>query len=437
MNIAPKGVFATDRTVCHSVVLMKIPKVYVRLLKRAVAIAVVCALAACSGRGMSSAKKAPHGASSNSAADSGGSGPAGPPQKFESQPSAGFDMQDHPVEVFGTLSDVLTLGDTLAYLYDGDGSGIIAYRLDTGDAAWHTSVPDSDGQSGTPRLAGTAVVGAFATSTEGAGTSAGHHAITVVAYNAATGRQRWSTDFARGNGTDQTLGTPRVVAADNAHVLVSVAEEGYSETLPMSALLDVRTGSVIWTDRDFDGVNLAKTVAVGATQGGNTFVGKAVSDGRQVWNRTVPGGELLTEPLGPELTKVNATTGDPYNLLLYSATGKSKLTLEDLSVSDCLYDGQATLVCTGDDVVGVDVSTARVLWHLPDRATNRVKPYVYSAWHGVVYAAGANSVVTLNARTGKDLHTDIGAAPVMVNDRYGLEYDDDTGESVDIYRAIG
>ncbi|WP_157855955.1 outer membrane protein assembly factor BamB family protein [Streptomyces aureocirculatus] len=425
-----------DRTVCHSVVLMKIPKVYVRLLKRALAIAVVCALAACSHPGMSSAKKAPHGASSNSAADSGGSGPAGPPQKFESQPSASIDMQDNPVEVSGTLSDVLTLGDTLAYLYDGDGSGITAYRLDTGDAAWHTSVPDSDGQSGTPRLAGTAVVGAFATSTEGAGTSAGHHAITVVAYNAATGRQRWSTDFARANGTDQTLGTPRVVAADNAHVLVSVAEEGYSETLPMSALLDVRTGSVIWTDRDFDGVNLTKTVAVGATQGGNTFVGKAVSDGHQVWSRTVPGGELLTEPLGPGLTKVDAITGDPDNLLLYSATGKSKLTL-DSSVSGCLYDGQATLVCTGDDVVGVDVSTARVLWYLPDRATNRAKPDVYCAWHGVVYAAGTNSLVTLDARTGKDLHTHIGAAPVMVNDRYGLKYDDSTGERVNIYRATG
>ncbi|MBV9026817.1 MAG: PQQ-binding-like beta-propeller repeat protein [Streptomycetaceae bacterium] len=351
-----------------------------------------------------------------------------------------INMEGHSMVEYDTLSDVLALGDTLAYLYDGDGRGLTAYRLSTGDVAWHAPMPDSNtgGQGqGTwaPRLAGTAVVGTFGTSTAGVGTSAGRHAITVVAYDATTGRQRWSTQFAQGDGTDQTLGAPRVVAADDAHVLVSVAQEGYSSTPPMSALLDARTGAVIWTDPDFNGIALAKTVAAGTTQDENEFVGKAVSDGHQVWNRTVGIGDLITKPLGPALIWVNAISGDPTNMLLDPATGKTRLSL-DHSVQQCQYDGWATVVCSGDSVVAVDVSTGRVLWRLPDQATNRIAPQkVGSVWHGVIYAETSNPM-TLDAQTGKDIRTDIGTDPSMVNDHYGLVYDDQAAPSVEVYRAI-
>jgi outer membrane protein assembly factor BamB len=345
------------------------------------------------------------------------------------------------VEHFDSLTDTVTLGDHLAYTYDDEEDvGVTAYQLDTGEIAWHAPVQDGDSfgvmpRKHAPRMAGTAVVGAFATSKEGEGTSAGHEAIKIIALDAATGSQLWARELAKDD--DTWAGTPRVVGADGRRVLVSVSEEGYSETPRMSVLLDARTGRVIWTDRDLDGIDLEKTVAVGTRDDGE-LVGKSTSDGRQLWKRPVITGEARTADPGPGLTLANGIGAG--SLLLDPVTGKISLDMKD-GARNCHYDGWTTTVCSGTDgsgsatVTAVDLRTARVLWRLPDEAANRVAPEVTSAWHGLVYAE-ANGPMILDARTGTDLRTDIGLAPSMVNDRYGLVYDP-LRRSADVYRARG
>ncbi|WP_192583363.1 outer membrane protein assembly factor BamB family protein [Streptomyces albicerus] len=399
---------------------------------RAAASIAVCSLAACGGGQAPAEGKAPREASSGSTsiAGSGGTRPQGPPQDFEPEAIGSFDWYGGqwplPPTFGGGAGDFLALGDRLAYTYDTKDVGITAYRLDDGEITWCKKVPDGDSVALAPRLAGTAVIGAFARSTEGRGTSAGHHAITVAAYDAATGKALWTRDVVEGDGT--AVPTAHIVGATDRRVLVS-AEDG------SSALVDVRTGRLVWTDRDFEGVDLEDTVAVGRRDDG-VFVGKSTSDGRQLWKRQVVIGEGLTADPGPGLTLAGGIGQE--DLLVDPVTGKTSLDMKD-GASDCHYDGWTTTVCSGTDgsgsatVTAVDLRSARVLWRLPDEAANRIVPQVTSAWHGLVYAE-ANGPMTLDARTGKDLRTDISLAPSMVNDRYGLVYDD-LDRIIKVYRA--
>ncbi|MFF4350206.1 PQQ-binding-like beta-propeller repeat protein [Streptomyces sp. NPDC001530] len=408
-----------------------------RVALGAAAATAVCSLAGCGGDQAPAAGhapiggKGPHGASTGSASG-GGTQPQGPPQDFEPEAISSFDSYEGrwPQTFFGDgPRDFLALGDRLAYSYDTADVGITAYRLDTGEVAWHTTVPDGDGVEQAPHLVGTAVMGVFGTSTEGTGTSAGHHAVVVAAYDAATGEELWTRDVVEGEGT----GAPRahIVGATDERVLVS-AEDG------SSALVDMRTGRLVWTDSDFEGLDLEETVAVGTRDDGQ-FVGKSTSDGRQLWKRQALVGEALPGDPGPGLTLANGIgVGD--SLLLDPVTGKTSLDMKD-GADDCHYDGWTTTVCSGTDgsgsatVTAVDLQNARVLWRLPDEAANRVAPTVTSAWHGLVYAE-ADAPMTLDARTGKDLRVNISLAPSMVNDRYGLVYDD-TRSVIDVYRAKG
>ncbi|WP_189133211.1 outer membrane protein assembly factor BamB family protein [Wenjunlia tyrosinilytica] len=416
---------------------MRTTQAWSRLLMTAAGAAVAFSLAACGGGHAPSGAKAPHGDLSNSSMDGGGTRSQAPPQAFAPEAIASFSGRWPRPTLRGGIADFLTLGDRLAYTYDVEDVGITAYRLDTGEIAWHKAVQDGDSVAQAPRLAGTAVVGAFGTSTAGSGTSAGGHTVTVVAYDAATGRQLWAREVEKGKGT--SAASPRVVGADDRRVLVSVSEEGYSQTPPMSALLDTRTGRVVWTDRDFDGIDLEKSVAVGTRDDGD-FAGRSTADGRRMWKRQLVTGEALTADPGPGLTLANGI-GAGESRLVDPVTGKARLDMGDATVRDCHYDGWTTTVCSGADgsgsaaITAVDLPTGRVLWRLPDRTANRIAPEVTTAWHGVVYAE-ADAPMTLDARTGKDLRTDVGAAPSVVNHRFGLGYEDTEG-IVEVYRAKG
>jgi hypothetical protein len=382
-------------------------------------------LSACGGGQASTATQTPGSASSSQApstdqaADDGK--PQGPPRDFEKLGQASINAQD------------LALGDNnLAYAYDDASSsanlGITAYSVATGQPAWHARVPGATARplvlSGeepgdVPGLAGTIVFGAFVTTSAGQGTSAGDYAAAVVAYDAATGKQLWRTEFAKGNGTDASeLGDARVVGANSQRVLVSLS--GSALTPAMSALLDARTGTLIWTDPDFDGVALEESVAVGIRADGD-FAGSSTSEARQLWKSAVIRGEPIAKgDAGPGLTLAEGSIDDG-GKLIDPLTGTTKLSLGG-NVTYCYYDHQATTVCTGPDgVIAVDVATARLLWRLPDETSNRIAPKVASVWHGVVYADVNGTGFTLDARTGADLHK-ITIIPSMVNDRYGLVF---------------
>ncbi|MCQ8771957.1 outer membrane protein assembly factor BamB family protein [Streptomyces telluris] len=339
----------------------------------------------------------------------------------------------------GGPADMVALGARLAYAYDRDDVGITAYGLDSGEPVWHTAVPDGVTVARTPRLVGDKVIGAFDTTEEGSGTYADRRGITVVALDARTGRSVWSREIPGGKDRPAEA-APHVVGADSRHVLVASYEEGYAEAPPLSALLDSQTGQVIWSDADFKGVDLEGSVAVGM-RGDGDFVGKATSDGDQLWKRDLRLGEAMTSDPGPGLTRADGTQAGG-TLLIDPVTGATRLNSGDTSLSSCHYDGWNTTVCAGADGSGeatvwaVDVRTARVLWRLPDEAAGRTAPDITSAWHGVVYAR-ADQAMTLDARTGSDLRTDLGAvSPSLVNDGYGLVYDP-LARAIDVYRATG
>ncbi|MCF3103148.1 PQQ-binding-like beta-propeller repeat protein [Streptomyces roseoverticillatus] len=362
--------------------------------------------------------------------------PKAPPEAFPQDPTATIQGDWPSPGTEHDPADVVALGARLAYAYDQDDVGITAFRLDSGDVAWHTTIPEGSSVAQAPRLTGNMVIGAFATTKSGSGTYADRHGISVIAMEAGTGKTLWTREIATDNAAGAAV--PHVVEADARHVLVASYEQGYSETPPLSALLDTRTGRVIWTDADFKAVDLEESVAVGIRDDGD-LAGKSTSDGKQQWKRDLQLGEIRATDPGPGLTFADGTAAGG-TLLIDAATGTTRLDSGDTSLLGCRYDGWNTTICAGADGSGnaaawaVDVRTSDVLWRLPDTSTNRVAPEITSAWHGVVYAQ-ADQAMTLDIRTGKDLRTSVGPiSPTMVNDGYGLIYDD-SARTIDVYRA--
>lgn len=400
-----------------------------RRLRTALAgVGVLCAVAACGG-----------GHPYENGGRLHGSGPAAPPGSFPEAPTATFQGSWPSPPAEGGSAGVLALGARLAYTYDRDDVGVTAFRLDSGDVAWHSSVPHGTDVARAPRLTGGKVIGAFATKEEGIGTHADRRGITVVALDAGSGATLWTREITVGADSDPTA-VPQVVAADDRHVLVSSDAPGYSETPPLSALLDTGTGRVLWTDPDFEGVDLERSVAVGVRDDGD-FAGRSTTGGGLLWKRDLRLGEAQTSDPGPGLTLADGTEAGG-TLLIDPMTGATRLDSGDTSLDECRHDGRNTTVCTGSDgsgeaaVWGVDERAARVLWRLPDEPAGRVAPEITAVWHGVVYARN-HQALTLDARTGRDLRTDLGpVSPALVNDGYGLVYDD-TSRAFDVYRTAG
>lgn len=395
-----------------------------RRLRTAFVVGVLCAVAACGGGHPSEGGRVTK--------------PKAPPESFPETPTARFQGAWPSPASENDLADVVTLGTSLAYTYDQDDVGVTAFRLDSGEIAWHTAVPDGATVAQAPRLVGNKVIGAFATTEQGTGTYSDRHGITVVALDAGSGKTLWTREIA-GDKVADGEGVPRVVGADARHVLVASYVQGYAQTPPLSALFDTRTGQVIWTDTDFKGVDLEQSVAVGVREDGG-FAGKSTSDDAQLWKRNLQPEAQTSDP-GPGLTRVDGVEAGG-TLLIDPVTGATRLDSGDTSLRECHYDGWNTTICAGADGSGnaavwaVNVHTAHVLWRLPDESANRIAPEITSAWHGVVYAQ-ADQAMTLDVRTGRDLRTDIGlVSPTMVNDGYGLVYDA-AARAVDVYRAAG
>jgi outer membrane protein assembly factor BamB len=87
------------------------------------------------------------------------------------------------------------------------------------------------------------------------------------------------------------------------------------------------------------------------------------------------------------------------------------------SYGDCFYDQQSVLICSSLGVLtGYDAATAQKLWSLPDKTANRVAPSVLAVWHGVLYGdTQGGKPIALDAKTGKDLSTEVGVEPYWVS----------------------
>ncbi|WP_433337843.1 PQQ-binding-like beta-propeller repeat protein [Spirillospora sp. CA-294931] len=413
----------------------------------AAATTVVCAMTACGG--------------ADPVSRSPGKEVTGAPNSFEQV--AELDLGGaHALKV------AMALGDEHAFFHNDDeestggGSAITAYRLSDGKITWRTPTSTRAGwQAGTEpgdttlRVVGRSLVVLFPTSSAGEGTSAGRHSYKVVAYDTATGRQLWATEFAKGNGPHD-LESPGLPGADDRHVLAT----GHArDSTFLTVLINARTGAIIWEDRGLEAFDLEPGVVVGLRSG--RVVGKAATaEGRQLWERDLGGDvDSLSDP-GPGMVNVapgmrrkpaEMTTG-PVSVLLDPATGRTKA--EPRLLLGCVPAGRGAAVCEGEPrestapgpeetendadpgpVLGLDLASGRRLWQLPDPGANRDAPSVASAWRGVIYGA-APDPVAVDARTGKDLNTRVGAAPDMVNDRYGLLFDERMSQWVRVYRAI-
>lgn len=114
--------------------------------------------------------------------------------------------------------------------------------------------------------------------------------------------------------------------------------------------------------------------------------------------------------------------GGTFLVFLALATGAEKTWLAGgygsaASATECYYDQQPVPACSASGVLtGYDAATAQKLWSLPDKTANRVVPGVLVAWHGVLYGdtQGGNPIA-LDARTGKDLFTEVGIEPYWVS----------------------
>ncbi|MFE9120414.1 hypothetical protein [Streptomyces sp. NPDC007172] len=77
----------------------------------------------------------------------------------------------------------------------------------------------------------------------------------------------------------------------------------------------------------------------------------------------------------------------------------------------------------GYGVYGVEPSTGKVAWQLPDTQADRIAPKITTAWRGRVYGTTPNGAIALDARTSKDVPSPH-VAPLLVNESTGIVLND-------------
>jgi hypothetical protein len=234
-------------------------------------------------------------------------------------------------------------------------------------------------------------------------------------------------------------GSPSVTVLGEVDGVV-VLSEGDSDDGYLTEAINLVDRKVLWQNQTFLGDVIAGTAVVGTRdssgalgQGANggTFgvrlAGLDLRTGRRLWlglgdlsdAQVVAGGgeEVLLNSGhfstgGYVVAMVDAQNGSARTL----TTGESPF---ETTPWTCVSDGVATDVCSADAeqtvAVAFDATTGRVLWQLPDKATDRVAPTVTDAWHGVVYGTTASGPVVLDARTGQDRNDSPGVAPIVVD----------------------
>jgi hypothetical protein len=281
---------------------------------------------------------------------------------------------------------------------------------------------------GTPALVTT-----FLVEQSGTGTQADHTAVEIAVSDPGTAKVRsrltlrlpaWADDSIHGL-------TATVVGADGNIGVVTVSDNDF-EALTYG--VDLKAHRQVWVHDDFKTTAVAAGTAVGWSTDVNDehAIGYDVATGERRWQdeRMVENTEKLTVA-GPNFVLLQGkgwASETDFLYLLDPTTGKTERRLPaGLSEGTCVYDEKGTLVChgTGEDTdgpvaCGLDATTGKTLWQLPDKQADRIAPKITTAWHGRVYGRTDNGPVALDARTGKDLPARPGIAPVLVNGSAGL-----------------
>ncbi|WP_369265028.1 hypothetical protein [Streptomyces sp. R35] len=299
-------------------------------------------------------------------------------------------------------------------------------------------LPEGDGtehKAGAPAIvtiSGTpALLTPFLVKQSGTGTQASHKAVEITVSDPDAAKVRWQVtlrlpEWAAEPSTELTA--TAVGANENTGVVAVSDNNSHAVTYG----IDLTTHRQIWVQDGFAATGIAEGTAVGwntenyeaHAAGHDAATGAPRWQGQSMVSQTV-------SALGPHFVLLQG--GDwgsekPYVQLLDPATGKTKQQLPiQLSKGTCVYDEKSTLVCHGtgagtddDAAFGLDATTGKTLWQLPDKQADRIAPEITTAWHGRAYGKTENGPVALDARTGQDLPTSPHIAPVLVNGSAGL-----------------
>ncbi|WP_233573890.1 outer membrane protein assembly factor BamB family protein [Amycolatopsis panacis] len=208
--------------------------------------------------------------------------------------------------------------------------------------------------------------------------------------------------------------------------------------------MDPATGKTLWTRKAYSGASVHGDTLVGVdyTTAESYKVQALALDvvtGQQKWivqsSRSL--AFVSADPALVVIKQKNNEHGDSFLVFLDPATGAEKARLagpqsvfgSSPDYGDCFYDEQSALICGSDGVLtGYDAATGQKLWSLPDKATNRVAPDVTVAWHGLLYGdTQGGKPIALDAKTGKDVSTEVGVTPWWVS-KYAAIGVSDSGE---------
>ncbi|MCS0604168.1 PQQ-like beta-propeller repeat protein [Streptomyces sp. LP11] len=291
------------------------------------------------------------------------------------------------------------------------------------------------------------VITPFVVRQTGTGTRADHTVVEITAVNATTGRLIWRLTLRPPHWDDvySDLRTS-VVGAEGGVAVVRVSTQSGDHAMAYG--IDLGTSRRTWAVGQFQAGAVAGGSVVGTALDDNVGIdqrpaGFDLTSGRLRW-RGEHSTDVGTAPAGPRLVRVagrDYDSGDAYDRLVDPGSGRTVRTMPaDLAGAGCTYDERSTLVCSGkgtrsQTACGLDTSTGKVLWQLPDRRADRIAPVITTAWHGRVYGTTDHGPVALDARTGKDLPNP-GAAPFLVNESAGLALDKG-GSNLIVYPTSG
>ena len=261
---------------------------------------------------------------------------------------------------------------------------------------------------------------------QGTGTTQDDHHVAVTAVDTSSGTELWTVATPLPDGfADDTAIT--VTGADEHHVLCSVSTSGQ---LPRALVVDTSARTATWTEPGFQPIGLAVNRILGfriseTYESSGPLQALAVDTLAPAWTRDDlddPANKLLTPTV---LLAPGRQIGDATTYLLNPTDGKLIAELPDRY--ECVADQLDTIVCEGyDTLIGVDSTSGRQLWQLPDANSGRIQPTLHTAFHGRVYAKATHTAVTLDTRTGVDVTPDAGIAPHIVVPGYGLVIVDHT-----------
>ena len=260
----------------------------------------------------------------------------------------------------------------------------------------------------------------------GSGTQQDRYELVVGAIDAEAGRQNWSVRMPLTQDVSPEDAEVTVVGADDAHVVVTVASAGGTN---LGAIADVRAGKLAATPADFVPVGLDGQTVVGrlitGSLGGGVAQGRDIATGQPRWTSETKVDDLRAAVVTAGLAQfVEDAVFDSKTLLVSTADGALRATLP--GSRDCSAAADDVVVCAGfDQVTALDLA-GKPLWSLPDEAAGRLKPAVTAVHAGLVYAQ-ANGGVILDARTGRDLVTDLEWVPDEVVRGYGIGRDEVDG----------